>query len=98
MENIAAIDLKKKYPDDIFFYNKNIEVDFFIPKEHRVIQVSHNVMDEITRQREIKALLKLSEIHNLEQLEIVTYDEEATIRKNGLTIQIVPVWKWVLKT
>ncbi|GHT23365.1 ATPase [Bacteroidia bacterium] len=96
LENIVAIDLKKKYPDDLFFYNKNIEVDFFIPKEQRAIQVSYNIADEMTRQREIKALLKLAEFHKLKQLEIVTYDEESTIQENDLTIQIIPVWKWLL--
>ncbi|KAA6302909.1 MAG: hypothetical protein EZS26_000804 [Candidatus Ordinivivax streblomastigis] len=97
LENMVAIDLKKKYPDDLFFYNKNVEVDFFIPKEHRAIQVSYSAADDLTRQREIKALLKLSEVYALKQLEIVTYDEEATIQENGLTIYIVPVWKWLLQ-
>jgi predicted AAA+ superfamily ATPase len=98
LENIVAIDLKKKYEDELFFYNKNVEVDFFIPKEHRAIQVSYSVADDITRQREIKALLKLSEIYALERLEIVTYDEETEIQENDLTIRILPVWKWLLET
>jgi predicted AAA+ superfamily ATPase len=97
LENIVAIELKKRYQDDLFFYHKNIEVDFFIPKAHSAVQVSYSVADDVTRQREIKALLKLSEVHALKHLEIVTYDEEATIQENGLTIQVIPVWKWLLK-
>ncbi|GHT38057.1 hypothetical protein AGMMS49965_00290 [Bacteroidia bacterium] len=96
LENIVAIDLKKKYPDDVFFYNKNVEVDFFIPKANRAIQVSYSINDALTREREIKALLKLAAIHDLKQLEIVTYDEESTIQENGSTIRIIPVWKWLL--
>ena len=28
---------------------------------------------------------------------IITYDEEETIEKNGVTIEVTPVWKWLLK-
>ena len=97
LENLVAIHLKKKYDEDLFFYNKNIEVDFFIPKEHYAIQVSYNMASELTRQREIRALLKLSEVYNLNRLEIVTFDEESTWQENGVTIRVIPIWKWLLK-
>jgi predicted AAA+ superfamily ATPase len=97
LENIVAIELKKKYKDDLYFYNKNVEIDFFIPKEHRAIQVSYSIADDLTRQREVKALIKLSEIYALDKLEIVTWEEESTIQENGLTIEIIPVWKWLLR-
>ena len=96
LENLVAITLKKKYGDDLYFYNKNVEVDFFIPKEHRAIQVSYSISDETTKQREIKALIKLSEVYDIDNLEIITWDEEAVFEENGITVKIVPVWKWVL--
>ena len=97
LENMVAIDLKKKYGDELFFYHKNVEVDFFVPKERRAIQVSYGIVNESTRQREINALLKLSEVYRLDRLEIVTFDEETTsIQNGGITIQIIPVWKWLL--
>jgi predicted AAA+ superfamily ATPase len=95
LENGVAIELKKRYQDDVYFYNRNIEVDFFIPRERRAIQVSYSLSDDTTKQREIKALLNLSEIHALDRLEIITWDEESTICKNGLTIQVLPLWKWL---
>ncbi len=97
LENLVAITLKKKYGDDLYFYNKNIEVDFFIPKEQRAIQVSYSLADETTKQREIKALIKLSEVYNTENLEIITWDEESTFEENGLVINVLPIWKWLLK-
>ena len=96
LENLVAIDLKKKYGDDLFFYHRNVEVDFFIPKERRAIQVSYNIENDITRQREINALIKLSEVYNLEKLEIVTFDQEETIQENDVTIRVVPIWKWLI--
>ena len=97
LENIVAIDLKKRYGDDLFFYNKSVEVDFFIPKERRAVQVSYSIADDVTRQREIKALLKLSIVYNLDRLEIVTFDEEATLQENGFTIRVIPIWKYLLE-
>ena len=96
LENIVAVNLKQRYEDDFYFYNKNIEVDFFIPKEHKAIQVSYNMADDITRQREVKALMKLSDAYTLEKLEIVTWDEDSVIQENGVTIHVLPVWKWLL--
>ena len=96
LENIAAIELKKKYGEGLFFYRKNIEVDFFIPQEHRAVQVSYSIADDNTKRREVKALLKLAEIYDLKRLEIVTWDEEAVLEENGAAIQVVPVWKWLL--
>ena len=97
LENIVAIKLKQQYGDDLFFYNKNIEVDFFIPGEYRAIQVSYSIADDLTKQREIKALIKLSEVYATDKMEIITWDEESTIQENDKTIEIIPVWKWLLK-
>jgi len=96
LENMVAINLKKKYGDDLFFYNKNVEVDFFIPQKRRALQVSYSIANDITRQREATALLKLSEFYPLDKLEIVTFNEESTLQENGKTIQIIPAWKWLL--
>jgi len=93
----VAIELKKKYGDDLFYYKKNIEVDFFIPKESQAIQVSYSIADATTYQREITALVKLAVFHKLKKVEVVTFSEETTLQENGVTIQVVPVWKWLLK-
>jgi len=97
LENMVAIKLKQQYGDDLFFYNKNIEVDFFIPGEHKAIQVSYSITDDLTKQREIKALIKLSEVYATEKMEIITWDEESTIQESEKKIEIIPVWKWLLK-
>jgi predicted AAA+ superfamily ATPase len=96
LENLVAIHLKKMYGDDLYYYKKNIEVDFFIPKESRAIQVAYSIADATTYQREITALLKLADVYKLKTLEIVTFSEETTLQQNGTTIQVIPVWKWLL--
>jgi len=96
LENIVAIHLKKKYGDDLYYYNKNVEVDFFVPKHGIAVQVAYDLTNDATRQREVKALLKLSESNNINRLEIVSYNNEMVLKENEIDIHVIPVWKWLL--
>jgi predicted AAA+ superfamily ATPase len=49
-----------------------------------------------TRQREIKGLLEALETYNLSRGYILTLEEAETITINDKTIQVLPVWKWLL--
>lgn len=105
LENICAIDLFRKYGsvDDnlvepqLYYYNKNVEVDFFVPNEDYAVQVSVSLANEDTKDREVKALLSLNKIHPLKRAEIITYDEEDTIQTESIQIDVIPVWKWLLR-
>lgn len=33
LENMMAVALHKRYGDNLYYYNKNVEVDFYIPDE-----------------------------------------------------------------
>lgn len=97
LENIVAIHLFKQYGDKVYFYNQNIEVDFIIPEEDIAYQVSYSLHDEATYQREVDGLIKLNNIHPLKQMYIITKDEKRTVtHKSGVTIEVIPVWKWLL--
>lgn len=97
LENLCAIHLHKRYGEGLYFYNKNIEVDFFVPEEALAVQATYRMADRETLEREQKALRQLHAIHPLRQALIITYDEEATIEDEDLTIQVLPVWKWLLQ-
>ncbi len=97
LENIVAIQLKKKFGDNVYFYNKNVEVDFYLPKVQMAIQVAFDIANDATRQREVKALLKLSEVYEIKSNTIITYDTETLLNENGIEIRVVPVWKWLLQ-
>lgn len=97
LENLTAIHLKNTLPGyALFYYRKNVEVDFFVPSESMAVQVSYSLADDATRNRETKALCKLAKAFSVEKLLIVTLDEEETIQQDGHTIQVVPIWKWLL--
>lgn len=98
LENLVAIKLYNKYGDDLYYYNKNVEVDFCVPNDGLLIQVSYRIIDEATRNREIGALQKLSKFIKPQRCIIVTYDQEEIIQSNDLDVQIevIPAYKFML--
>ena len=100
LENMVAMELIRRYGIDerVFFYNRNIEVDFYIPDAALAIQVSYNPhkTDE-TWQRESSALIKFTKVLDCQRLLILSYDTEETVEVNGKTIEVMPVWKWLIQ-
>jgi predicted AAA+ superfamily ATPase len=99
LENLVAVNLLRRYGTDyaVFFYNKGVEVDFYLPDSGVAIQVCYNTDNvEGTFEREVRALVKLSSFLDCRKRLILTYDEEKTLNVGGLDIQVVPVWKWLL--
>lgn len=98
LENLVAVSLLRWYgvDDAVYFYNKGVEVDFYVPEEEWAIQVSYSLKDADTYNREIKALVKLSRVLPCRRLSVITYDEEGSIEEDGVAIEIIPVWKWLL--
>ncbi|CAK7000951.1 MAG: hypothetical protein PARBB_00632 [Parabacteroides distasonis] len=96
LENQVAIQLKKIYGEQLYFYNQNIEIDFLIPDEGLAIQVSYSLQDPETEKREIGALLKADAFLHLKRMMIITRDEKRTIQVQERTIEVVPIWEWIL--
>ena len=102
LENMVALSLFRKYGHDkdnerVFFYNANIEVDFYVPDDKLAVQVAYSIADPDTLRRESGALGKLPRIHPCRRRAIVTYDEEGTLEDEYGTIEIIPAWKWLLE-
>ena len=101
LENMVAMELLRRYglEEQVFFYNKNVEVDFYIPDAATAIQVSYNPQkSDETWERESTALIKLSKVLDCKRLIILTYELEENIELKGLNIEVIPVWKWLLDT
>ncbi len=100
LENLVAITLLRKYgrEDAVFFYNKNIEVDFYIPEITTAIQICYDLdSSSETFDREVNALLKIANVLECGRLQIITRDTERILEIKGKTIEIIPVWKWLLE-
>lgn len=107
MENLTLIELlrRKSYEVngwEIYYWkdHQQAEVDFVIkegPRVRQLIQVTDvSGIDEIDK-REIKSLLKASELLNCKNLMILTWDAEDALEKDGKKIKLVPLWRWLLE-
>lgn len=100
LENLVALTLFRRYgiKDAVYHYNHGVEVDFIIPEEESAIQVCYTMNDsEGTFERETSALIKLQDRIKTKRNIIVTFEDEGTIEKDGLKIEAVPIWKFVLQ-
>ncbi len=98
LENAVAVSLRRKYVDGAYFWNsKNAEVDFVVPEEGLAVQVSYSLADADTLKRETDGLVKLAAVHDVKRMVVVTKDEERTVEKDGFSIEVVPLWRWLLE-
>ena len=101
LENLCAIALQKRYNRDndspgLYYWSRTQEVDFYVPDENYAVQASCNLADYETREREISALVALNKEHPLSKAQIISLEEETQILRDGLAIEVIPAWKWLL--
>lgn len=97
LENMVAINLVKQWGDQVYFYHNGVEVDFYLPEQKKLIQASYDMQDDETREREIEALIKVAKRLGVDDLLIVTKDEESVVERSSKVIKVVPSWKWLLE-
>ena len=61
------------------------------------IQVSYSISDSITREREVRALVKLASVFDVAKAIIITRHEESVIEQDGMRIDVIPIHKWLLR-
>ncbi len=102
LENMVLLELyRRKQTEnfDLYYYKKNVEVDFVLYKKQKaetLIQVCYDTADEKTHKREIRALLQASSELRCNTLLMLTPAEKSTIVEDGKTIEVIPVYEWLL--
>ena len=99
MENMVFLQLRRKYLD-VYYYKttEDYEVDFFLPSGGSLIQVAQHFDLEETRERELRALVNAAkEQKRTKKLVIVTESEKSELEREGLQIQVVPLYEWLLQ-
>lgn len=96
LENLVAIHLYKQYGDRLFYYNRNVEVDFCVPDDGLLVQASYDISDPTTLERELTALDKVSRFIPARRLLLVTYNQESILQRGDRDIEVIPVWKFLL--
>ena len=99
LENLCAIHLYRQYGDELYYYNRGVEVDFYVPGESLAVQACYDMGDAATREREIRALEEFNKFYPCRRNVIVAFDQRQTVTApGGLTIEVVPLWHWLLSS
>lgn len=99
LENCVAVELMRRHKD-FYYYAEAQECDFVIRQGTTItqaIQVTTSLQNEHTRKRETNGLLAAMTHFQLRQGLIITLDEsEEWSTEDGLHIQAIPLWRWLL--
>lgn len=98
LENLVAINLWNNYKGNVYYLkSQNLDVDFFIEETGTAIQVAYSITN-ISDDRETKSLVEAAKtLKEAKEFVIITYEEEKELNMDGVKIQVIPVWKWLLK-
>jgi len=97
-ENLVFLELRKKHMN-IRYMKQKQEVDFYFLDKGKgsLFNVCYNIDEPSTKEREIKGLLEAMETLGIRKASIITNEREEEIKANNKTIDIVPLWKWLLR-
>lgn len=98
LENLAAINLWNKYKNNVYYLKgQNIDADFFVEETGEVIQVAYSVSN-ISSDRETRTLVEAAKIlKEAKRFIIITYEEEKELTVDGVKIEVIPIWKWLIR-
>ena len=98
LENAVAVYLKRKCGGEIYYYKSTqtgIDIDFYLPDEKCAIQVAYSL--DTAEERETKSLISFAKkAEEKHRLIIVTSEEERIISKDGVTIEVIPIFRFLL--
>ena len=98
-ENLVFLELKRRNKEIYYWKSKKgKEVDFLIKRGLKIdgaIQVSYNLNDKKTLDREIESLLMAKDEFKIKYLTIITEDEDMEKEIGNTKIKIIPLWKWL---
>jgi hypothetical protein len=101
-ETLVFLDLLRRKTSEgieIFYYKGIQEVDFVVKKNQELvelIQVCHDLSEEKTMNREVKALLEASESLKCSRLTILNEHVDEERAYQGKTIRFIPIIDWLI--
>ena len=102
LENAVYLELYRRYWHDprieiAYWTDGKREVDFIVKYGNKVleaIQVCYDISAIDTREREVDALIRAMKTFKITKGTIVTGYHKEVIKRDKLTIHILPYWEW----
>jgi predicted AAA+ superfamily ATPase len=82
---------KQKYEIDFIAINKTAQ-----EKTKHLYQVCYQFSDPQVRNRELRGILNTASFLKIQDIFIITFNEEETIEMNGFKVNVLPAWKWLI--
>lgn len=103
LETIVYLELlrrKAQSGNDIYYFqNRSAEADFVVcdgNKTQSIYQVSYDISNPKTRKREIRGCIAAAQATKCSNILLITDNESEIIEEEGYTIQVIPVWEWLI--
>ncbi len=95
-ENQVFLHLRRQTAE-IYYYKQKFEVDFYAKtNKELLINVSYDLSDKETLSREINGLVEGMNYYKLKKSYLITKEKVEEIKVEGKTIEMIPLWKWML--
>lgn len=98
LENQVQAELRRR-GHECYYWKGKKECDFVVTDRGAVtsaIQVCHSLADGATKKRELAGALEAMDEFGLDRGMILTREEFDTEKTDGGTIEVMPVWWWLL--
>jgi len=102
-ENMIYLDLRRRGYDVCYYKTRRgYEIDFIAlrkrePGQGRTIcQVSYALKNEEVMERELRGLPETARHFGVDNVAVITMNDDKTLKHDGVRIDIVPAWKWLL--
>ena len=99
LENLVFLELKRN-AKEVYYHKQKHECDFLIKEKNKIInaiQVCWSFSDPKTREREINGLMDAMDTYQLDKGLILTESEEEDFIKENHSIEVKPVWRWLIE-
>lgn len=104
LETMVYLELRRRGLDVSYFKTRQgWEIDFIAVNKKRpdegllVCQVAYSMRDKGVRERELRGLSETARYLKVRSATVVTLDEAETLTIDGIAVNIVPAWKWLLE-
>ncbi|HOI25595.1 MAG TPA: ATP-binding protein [Caldisericia bacterium] len=99
LENTVGLELIKYGKYLAYAIQDSAECDFVVKDKNQImeaIQVAVHLDDQRTRNREVKGLVNTCKRYHLDRGTILCMDHEEEFAVEGIAIQVLPAWRYVL--
>ena len=96
METTVALELLKQ-DNEIGYQQNGSECDLVVTEKGNITeanQVSVDLSENRTREREVRGLVKTCQIFALNEGTILTLDQTEELERDGVRVRILPAWQY----